>query len=71
MEFRLPTALVLAFLGAGCGDDEVSSPTAPTPPTTSAPVVQGLDIVNDSSEVRAGPPASHFASATDHVPPPC
>ena len=38
-------ALALAFLNAGCGGDDVPAPTAPTPPTTSAPVAQSLDIV--------------------------
>ena len=37
--------LVLAFLGAGCGNDDVRSPTAPDPAPTSVPVAQGLDIV--------------------------
>ena len=38
-------ALVLAFPGAGCGNNDVRSPTAPDPAPTSAPVAQGLDIV--------------------------
>ena len=44
-ERRLLVALALAFLNAGCGGDDVRAPTAPTPPTTSAPVAQSLDIV--------------------------
>ena len=38
-------ALAAAFLGAGCGNDDIRSPTAPDPPTASVPVAQGLDIV--------------------------
>ena len=38
-------ALVLAFLGAGCGNGDIRSPTAPDPATTSVAVAQGLDIV--------------------------
>ena len=38
-------ALAAAFLGAGCGNDDIRSPTAPDPPTPSVPVAQGLDIV--------------------------
>lgn len=38
-------ALALAFLNAGCGGDDARTPTAPTPTTPSAPVVQSLDIV--------------------------
>ena len=42
---RVGIALVLAFPGAGCGNNDVRSPTAPDPAPTSAPVAQGLDIV--------------------------
>ena len=38
-------AIALAFPGAGCGDDDVRSPTAPDPTPTSVPVAQSLDIV--------------------------
>ena len=54
MAFRLLTPLALAFLGAGCGGDDVRSPTAPTPSTPSAPVVQGFDIVNARDELFVG-----------------
>ena len=37
-------ALALAVLGAGCGADDIRSPTAPDPPTASVPVAQALDI---------------------------
>ena len=42
---RVGIALVLAFPGAGCGNGDVRSPTAPDPTPTSVPVAQGLDIV--------------------------
>lgn len=44
-ERRVLFALALAFLNAGCGGDDVRTPTAPTPTTPSAPVAQSLDIV--------------------------
>lgn len=37
--------LAVAFLGAGCGHDDIRSPTAPDPPTASVPVAQALGIV--------------------------
>lgn len=40
----LVAALGLALLGAGCGDDQVRSPTAPDPAPPSAPVARSLDI---------------------------
>ena len=39
-------ALALALPAAGCGNDDVRSPTAPDPPPTPAPVARSLDIVN-------------------------
>ncbi len=44
-ERRTLVALAVAFLNAGCGGDDVRTPTAPTPTTPSAPVAQSLDIV--------------------------
>lgn len=45
MKPRIFALLGLALLGAGCGDDQVLSPTAPDPAPPSAPTARSLDIV--------------------------
>ena len=39
-------ALALALLGAGCGSDDVRSPTAPTAPDPVAPTLVSIEIAN-------------------------
>ena len=43
---RVATALALALLDAGCGSDDVRSPTAPTAPDPVVRTLVGIEIVN-------------------------
>ncbi len=43
---RTASLLAIALLAAGCGDDDVRSPTAPTTPVPVVPTLVGIEVAN-------------------------